>query len=246
MAEECRKYGMEGPGVGSSLARATMQYGAARLQMERKWDNMNRIFGTQVVDLLRAMVTGAPLKDAQQLTNRYKALRQDAKVQATEVGKRVTRSKETTGPNPENTLKLQIAKQKLGEFSASMAILGNEAAAAMTVVETQQQRLTLQRLTVMVEAEHSYHQRIVEILDELLAQMIFERQRIESAIPNSNPTPAFVAIPSYEKNVKPSNDHQTDEDVVKAVAMATKKSDWSKVRTYRLSTHTPPRFKLRT
>ncbi len=237
---------MEGPGVGSSLARATMQYGAARLQMERKWDNMNRIFGTQVADPLRAMVTGAPLKDAQQLTNRYKALRQDAKVQATEVGKRVTRNKETTGPNPENTLKLQIAKQKLGEFLASMAILGNEAAAAMTVVETQQQRLTLQQLTVMVEAEHSYHQRIVEILDELLAQMIFERQRIESAIPNSNPTPAFVAIPSYEKNVKPSNDHQTDEDVVKAVAMATKKSDWSKVRTYRLSTHTPPRFKLRT
>jgi len=207
---------------------------------------MNRIFGTQVADPLRAMVTGAPLKDAQQLTNRYKALRQDAKVQATEVGKRVTRNKETTGPNLENTLKLQIAKQKLGEFSASMAILGNEAAAAMTVVETQQQRLTLQRLTVMVEAEHSYHQRIVEILDELLAQMIFERQRIESAIPNSNPTPAFVAIPSYEKNVKPSNDHQTDEDVVKVVAMATKKSDWSKVRTYRLSTHTPPRFKLRT
>ncbi len=34
LAEECRKYGMEGPGVGSSLARAAMQYGAARSQME--------------------------------------------------------------------------------------------------------------------------------------------------------------------------------------------------------------------
>jgi hypothetical protein len=76
--------------------------------------------------------------------------------------------------------------------------------------------------------------------------MISEQQRTESAIPNSNPTPTFVAIPLYEKNVKPSNGHQTDEDAVKAAVVATKKSDWSKVRTYRLSTHTPPRFKLRT
>jgi endophilin-A len=225
LAEECRKYGMEGPGVGSALARAAMQYGAARSQMERERDNMNRIFGTQVADPLRAMVTGAPLEDARQLTNRYKALRQDAEVQATEVGKRMARNKET-GSNPENTLKLQMAEQKLGELSASMAVLGNEAAAAMTAVETQQQRLTLQRLTTMVEAEHSYHQRVAEILDELLAQMVSERQRTESAIPNSNPTPAFVAIPSYEKNVKPSNGHQTDEDAAKAAAVATKKASY--------------------
>jgi hypothetical protein len=82
------------------------------------------------------------------------------------------RNKETAGSNPENTLKLQIAKQKLGELSASMVVLGNEAVAAMTTVETQQQRLTLQRLTAMVETEHSYYQRVAEILDELLAQMI--------------------------------------------------------------------------
>jgi endophilin-A len=66
-------------------------------------------------------------------------------------------NKETTRSNPENTFKLQIAEQKLGELSASMAILGNEAVAAMTVVKTQQQWLTLQRLTTMVKAEHSYH-----------------------------------------------------------------------------------------
>jgi vacuolar-type H+-ATPase subunit F/Vma7 len=77
----------------------------------------------------------------------------------------------------------------------------------------------------MVEAEHSYHQCVTEILDEFLAQMISERQRTESAIPNSNPTPAFVAIPSYEKNMKPSNGHQTDEDATKDATVATKKSD---------------------
>jgi hypothetical protein len=38
----------------------------------------------------------------------------------------------------------------------------------------------------------------------------------------------------------------TDEDVAKADAVVTKKSDWSKVHTYRLSMHTPPKFKLRT
>jgi hypothetical protein len=206
---------------------------------------MNRIFGTQVANPLRAMVTRAPLEDAQQLTNRYKALREDAKVQATKVGKRMARNKQTAGSNPKNTFKLQIAEQKLGELLASMAVLGNEAATVMTAIETQQQRLTLQRLTAMVEVEHSYHQRVVEILDELLAQMISERQRTKSAIPNSNPTLAFVAIPLYEKNVKPSNGHQTNEDVTKVATMATKKSDWSKVRTYRLSMHTPPRFKLR-
>jgi hypothetical protein len=74
--------------------------------------------------------------------------------------------------------------------------------------------------------------------------MISERQHTKSAIPNSNPTPAFVAIPSYDKNMKPSNGHQTDEDAAKAAAVATKKNDWSKMRTYWLSTHTPPRFKL--
>jgi hypothetical protein len=59
------------------------------------------------------------------------------KIQATEVGKRVVRNKETLGSNLENTLKLQIAEQKLGELSTSMADLGNEAAAVMTTVETQ-------------------------------------------------------------------------------------------------------------
>jgi hypothetical protein len=41
--------------------------------MEREWDNMNRIFGTQVADPLRAMVTGAPLEDTQLLESAIKA-----------------------------------------------------------------------------------------------------------------------------------------------------------------------------
>ncbi|MCD7464298.1 SH3 domain-containing protein 2 [Datura stramonium] len=47
----------------------------------------------------------------------------------------------------------------------------------MVAVEAQQQRLTLQRLIAMVESERSYHQRILQILDQLEAEMISERQR---------------------------------------------------------------------
>lgn len=50
----------------------------------------------------------------------------------------------------DNTLKLQTAEQKMGELTSAMAVLGKEAAAAMTAVEAQQQRLTLQRLIAMV------------------------------------------------------------------------------------------------
>ncbi len=50
LAEECKKYRMEGPGVGSLLTRAAMQYGVARSQMEREWDNMNRISNGHQID----------------------------------------------------------------------------------------------------------------------------------------------------------------------------------------------------
>jgi Holliday junction resolvasome RuvABC DNA-binding subunit len=66
--------------------------------------------------------------------------------QALDVGRRQVRSKEG---NTENDQKLQMAEQKMGLLSA-MGVLGKEAAAAMTSVEAQQQRLTLQRLISMV------------------------------------------------------------------------------------------------
>jgi Holliday junction resolvasome RuvABC DNA-binding subunit len=67
--------------------------------------------------------------------------------QALDVGRRQVRSKEG---NTENDQKLQMAEQKMGELLSAMGVLGKEAAAAMTSVEAQQQRLTLQRLISMV------------------------------------------------------------------------------------------------
>ena len=50
----------------------------------------------------------------------------------------------------DNNLKLEAAESKLQELKSNMTVLGKEAAAAMTAVEGQQQRLTLQRLIAMV------------------------------------------------------------------------------------------------
>jgi hypothetical protein len=53
-------------------------------------------------------------------------------------------------PIAENTTKLQQSEAKMIEHKANMAVLGKEAAAALASVESQQQRITLQRLVGMV------------------------------------------------------------------------------------------------
>ncbi|XP_073396535.1 SH3 domain-containing protein 2 [Physcomitrium patens] len=193
LAEDCRKYAVEGPSSSGSLARAAMHFGTARTQMERERDNMHRSIGTQVAEPLRAMIMGAPLEDARHLTHRYERLRQEAENQALDVGRKQVKSKEG---NPEQDQKLQVAEQKMGELLSAMAILGKEAAAAMTSVEAQQQRQTLQRLISMVQAERAYHQRATEILEQLQEKMISERQRSESTTPASSDTQ--TPPPSYD------------------------------------------------
>ncbi|KAL2613884.1 hypothetical protein R1flu_025576 [Riccia fluitans] len=200
LADDCKRYATESPGVGGALARASLHYGTARVHMEREREVLHRSLGTQVAEPLRAMVLGAPLEDARHLTQRYDRLRQEAEAQAVEVGRRQLKQREA-GANPDNTAKLQVAESKMGELASAMAILGKEAAAAMTAVEAQQQRLTLQRLIAMVEAERTYHQRVAEMLDQLQAQMVSERQRSESAPPIGGGTPVvdtFVPPPSYD------------------------------------------------
>jgi hypothetical protein len=104
--------------------------------------------------------------------------------------------RESTG-NGDMVSKLEAAEYKLEELKSNMVGLGKEAIAAMSAVEAQQQRLTLQRLIALVivngtltkhflilqvplfmftnhscfgfkvEAERTYHQRVLEILDKL-------------------------------------------------------------------------------
>lgn len=116
-------------------------------------------------------------------------------LQVIEVARRQVKTRESS--NPDNVLKLEAAEAKLQELKSSVAILGKEAAAAMAAVEGQQQRLTLQRLITMVEAEHTYHQKVLHILDQLEAEMSSKRQRSDAS-----PSAAVTGMhspPSYEE-----------------------------------------------
>lgn len=56
-------------------------------------------------------------------------------------------------PIAENVTKLHAAEARMQELKANMAVLGKEAAAALAAVESQQQRLTFQRLVAMVSLQ---------------------------------------------------------------------------------------------
>ncbi|XP_010530811.1 PREDICTED: SH3 domain-containing protein 2 [Tarenaya hassleriana] len=196
LSEDSRKYGSESTCTnGNALSRAALNYGRARAQMEKERGNMLKALGTQVAEPLRAMVLGAPLEDARHLAQRYDRLRQEAEAQATEVARRQAKARESQG-NPDALMKLESAEAKLQDLKSNMTILGKEAAAALAAVEAQQQRLTLQRLVAMVEAERAYHQRVLQILDQLENEMVSERQRIEapstpSSADNTPPPPSY-------------------------------------------------------
>uniref|UniRef100_A0A0D6R6B1 SH3 domain-containing protein n=1 Tax=Araucaria cunninghamii TaxID=56994 RepID=A0A0D6R6B1_ARACU len=219
-SEDCRKYGVENPCTsGDTLAKAALKYGAARGRVERERDSLHRALGTQIAEPLRAMVFGAPLEDARHLAQRYDRMRQEAEAQAAEVMRRQMKARESTG-NPENVMKLQAAEAKMQELKSNMVGLGKEAAVAMAAVEAQQQRLTLQRLIAMVEAERTYHQRVAQILDEVHREIVSDRQRIESA--PSAVADNFISPPSYEEvnntsNIHASRDSSFDRSVENAM-----------------------------
>ncbi|KAK1297120.1 hypothetical protein QJS10_CPB15g00596 [Acorus calamus] len=198
LSDDSRKYGVENTCTsGNTLSKAAVSFGRARSQMEKERGNLLKALGTQVAEPLRAMVMGAPLEDARHLAQRYDRMRQEAEAQAIEVSRRQMKVRETPG-NSDNMLKLEAAESKLQEMKSNMAVLGKEATVAMASVEAQQQRLTLQRLIAMVESERTYHQRILQVLDQLEGEMVSERQRIEASPSpvNENPVPP---PPSYEE-----------------------------------------------
>ncbi|KAF5202740.1 Sh3 domain-containing protein [Thalictrum thalictroides] len=198
LSDDSRKYGAENTCTsGNTLSKAALNYGQARAQMEKERGNLLKALGTQVAEPLRAMVMGAPLEDARHLAQRYDRMRQEAESQAIEVSKRQVKARESVG-NPDYTSKLEVAQAKLQDLKSNMSVLGKEAVVAMAAVESQQQRLTLQRLISMVESERTYHHRVLQILDQLADEMVSERQRIEAS-----PTPPvdeqMPPPPSYEE-----------------------------------------------
>ncbi|GER42490.1 SH3 domain-containing protein [Striga asiatica] len=188
LSDDSRKYGCENTCTsGNSLSKVALSYSRSRAQIEKERDNMLKLFRTQVTEPLRAMIVGSPLEDARHLAQKYDRVRQETESQVIDVARCQARVRETN-VNPENISKLEASEMKLHELKSNMATLGKEAASAMAAVEGQQQRLTLQRLIAMVEAERTYHQRVLEILNQLEAEMLSERQ--------NNETPHVVAADS--------------------------------------------------
>ncbi|XAR66654.1 hypothetical protein NMG60_11012954 [Bertholletia excelsa] len=185
LSEDCFKYGVENVDD-KILAKAASIYGDARKNSEKEQEDFNKQLFSQILEPLRAMVTGTPLEDARHLAQRYSRMRQEAEAQVAEVSRRQARVREA--PIPENVAKLHAAESRMQELKANMAVLGNEAAAALAAVESQQQRLTFQRLVALVEAEKSYHERIAAIYREVEVEMVSEKQRKESAPPVSPST----------------------------------------------------------
>ncbi|KAL7588481.1 hypothetical protein Lser_V15G40318 [Lactuca serriola] len=86
-------------------------------------------------------------------------------------------------------MKLKATKSKLQDLKSNMAILGREAASAMAAVEGQQQKMTLPRLISMIESERAYHQKVVQILDQLEGESVNDVVTGGVAwVPSSNPT----------------------------------------------------------
>lgn len=198
LSEDSRKYGTENTCTsGTTLSKAALSFSRSRAQLEKERGNLLKVLGTQVAEPLRAMVVGAPLEDARHLAQRYDRMRQEAEAQAIEVSKRQVKVRETSG-HPDHIMRLEAAEAKLQDLKTNMSILGKEAAAAMAAVEAQQQRLTLQRLIAMVESERAYHQRALQILEQLEGEMNLERQRIEAApapsLENNMPPPPYEEV----------------------------------------------------
>ncbi|XP_057494274.1 SH3 domain-containing protein 3-like [Actinidia eriantha] len=190
LSEDCFKYGVDNIDD-KILAKAASLYGDACKHMEKEQEDLNRQLFSQIIEPLRAMATGSPLEDARHLAQRYSRMRQEAEIQAAEVSRRQARVRET--PIPENVAKLHAAESKMQELKANMAVLGKEAAAALAAVESQQQRLTFQRLVALVEGEKTFHERLAAILGEVEAEIVSEKQRKESAPP---------VIPSMNRSEK--------------------------------------------
>ncbi|WCJ27335.1 SH3 domain-containing protein [Euphorbia peplus] len=180
LSEDCCRYGTENAND-NILAKAAAIYGEAYKHVEKEQEDLNGLLSSQVLDPLRAMIIGAPLEDARHLAQRYSRMRQEAEAQAAEVSRRQARVRES--PIPENVAKLHASEARMQELRANMAVLGKEAAAALAAVESQQQRLSFQRLVAMVEGEKNYHLRIAAILSEVEAEMVSEKQQKEAAPP---------------------------------------------------------------
>lgn len=184
LAEDCCKYGIENQDSASPLAKVASDFGTSHASMEDHREKILGIIGYQVSEPLRAQINGAPLEDARHLTHRYDKMRQEFEIQAAEVIRRQSKSRDTSA---ESALKLKTAEKKLTDLKSSMLTLGREATAAMSSVEDQQQETTFQKLLTMVNAERTYHQNVIAVLEKLHSEMILDEETTDASLQSEVP-----------------------------------------------------------
>ncbi|KAL8138767.1 hypothetical protein V2J09_004768 [Rumex salicifolius] len=169
LAEDCCKYGTKEECSTSPLVEVALEVGASHNRMEKEREIFLSVLSNKVCEPLRALIRDPQLEDARFLIRHYEKLCHEMENQAIEVVRQ--RSKSKDGANGENPLKLQIAEVKLDELKSRLNALGKEANVAMSSVETLQQQRTSDHLLVMVDAERSYHQNVLIILDNLVEEL---------------------------------------------------------------------------
>ncbi|KAF3449217.1 hypothetical protein FNV43_RR09945 [Rhamnella rubrinervis] len=208
LAEDCCKYGSENQSTHAPLARASVCFGTSFNSIEIERENLLKILGDQVGEPLRTQISGAPLEDARHLAHRYDKLRQDVEAQVTEVLRRRSKSSDLS-MSGESSVKLQSAEARLAELKSSTGALGREATAAMLSVEDQQQQMTFHGLLTMVNAERSYHQHALAILEKLQAEMTLEKQSKESSsLPLRMQRDVYEWLGHRDNKSHESDDHQ--------------------------------------
>ncbi|XP_055820814.1 SH3 domain-containing protein 1-like [Solanum dulcamara] len=183
LVDNCYKYGSEIQNCPPTLPKVAVEFGTSHAAMEDQREIMLGVLGQQVCEPLRASIHGAPLEDARHLTHRYDRMRQEFESQATEVIRRQSKFREAS---TESLAKLKNSETRLSELKSSVLVLGKEATDAMLSVEEDQQQITFQKLLTMVDAERSYHQNVVSILEKLHSEMLVEEQLSESSPQSSN------------------------------------------------------------
>ncbi|KAI3501749.1 hypothetical protein L1887_29745 [Cichorium endivia] len=190
LAEDCHKFGTENTTANFPLARAALELGTSQISIEDKREHMLEILHNQVCEPLGASIRAAPLEDARHLARSCGRLRQEVETQAVEVLRRQTKVRD---PTTESVLKLKNMETKLSELRASMVTLQKEAISAMLSVEEHQQKLTLQKLLMMVDAERHYHRHVLAILEGLHTEMILQMHMQESSCSH---TKKDIVLPS--------------------------------------------------
>ncbi|GAU15796.1 hypothetical protein TSUD_236120 [Trifolium subterraneum] len=178
LAKDCCKYGTENEKHDSNypLASASLQFGNSYDILENERETLLGSLRDQTSEPLRAQITGAPLEDARHLTHNYDKLRQEVEGQAAEVLRRRSKLRDSS-LSAETSMRLQNAEKRLKDHKSALVALGREATSAMSSVEEQQQHVTLQSLSTMVDAERTYHQHALVILDKLYTEMIIIEER---------------------------------------------------------------------